>query len=389
MSEAAKNMIGSYGSWAGELAADPPRLSLRTGKYDDVDEWRAMARRRAQELLAEPDTGGTPEAEVRAEYVYDGLQVQELSWQLPYGPPTEAIFLKPEGAGGAGGAAEPLPGIVALHDHGGLKYFGKRKITRTSDELHPIIRKHQDGCYGGVSWANEIARRGYAVLVPDAFPFASRRVLAADVADVVCPDTPDVSDAETVDEINAYNAFAAAHEHVMAKSLFYAGTTWPGVFLAEDRRALDYLCSRPDVDESRVGCGGLSGGGMRTIFLGGMDDRIRCAVCVGLMSTHRDYVLNKCSTHTWMMCVPGMANELDWPEILGLRVPLATMVMNDREDGLFTLPEMERADKILAEVYRVAGSPESYRCSFYPGPHKFDLQMQADAFDWFDRWLEK
>ena len=34
----------------------------------------------------------------------------------------------------------------------------------------------------------------------------------------------------------------------MAKSLFCAGTTWPGVFTAEDQRALDYLCSRDDVD---------------------------------------------------------------------------------------------------------------------------------------------
>ena len=34
----------------------------------------------------------------------------------------------------------------------------------------------------------------------------------------------------------------------MSKSLFCAGTTWPGVFTAEDQRALDYLCSRDDVD---------------------------------------------------------------------------------------------------------------------------------------------
>jgi hypothetical protein len=47
---------------------------------------------------------------------------------------------------------------------------------------------------------------------------------------------------------------AAQHEHVMAKSLFRAGTTWPGVFFAEDQNALDVLCSRDDVDVSRIGC---------------------------------------------------------------------------------------------------------------------------------------
>jgi hypothetical protein len=24
----------------------------------------------------------------------------------------------------------------------------------------------------------------------------------------------------------------------------------------------------------------------------------------------------------------------------------------------------------------------------YPGPHKFDVEMQTTAFDWFDRWLQ-
>jgi hypothetical protein len=48
---------------------------------------------------------------------------------------------------------------------------------------------------------------------------------------------------------------------------------------------------------------------------------------------------------------------------------------------------MKRADSILREAYEKAGAEDRYQCSFYPGPHKFDLNMQADAFRWFDRWL--
>ncbi|MHC5543046.1 alpha/beta hydrolase family protein, partial [Singulisphaera rosea] len=156
----------------------------------------------------------------------------------------------------------------------------------------------------------------------------------------------------------------------------------------EDRRALDYLCSRPDVEPKRVGCGGLSGGGMRTVYLGGADDRIACACCVGMMTTWRDYLLNKSFTHTWMVYTPGLPLDLDYPEILGLRAPSPTLVMNDEEDDLFTMSEMQRADRILAEVYAKAGATDRYRCTFYPGPHKFDLKMQDEAFGWFDRWLK-
>jgi hypothetical protein len=137
-----------------------------------------------------------------------------------------------------------------------------------------------------------------------------------------------------------------------------------------------------------VGCGGLSGGGMRTVFLGGSDARIKCAVCVGMMTTWRDYLLNKCYTHTWMVYVPLLPRELDYPEILGLRVPSPTMVLNDEDDQLFTLSEMKRADEMLSEVFKKAGAEDRYRCSFYPGPHKFDVEMQEEAFGWFDSWLK-
>jgi dienelactone hydrolase len=329
----------------------------------------------------QPETGMVPKAELQHQLEYDGLHIEHLSWQLPYGPPTEAVVLKPAGARGR------LPAVLGLHDHGGNKYFGWRKIAHIGGELHSMMKQHRDHYYGGVSWANELARRGFVVLVHDAFAFASRRVRVGDLPPVVRKELKEVSP-ESEPEIKAYNQFAADHEELMSKSLFCAGTTWPGVFTAEDQRALDYLCSRDDVDPARAGCAGLSGGGLRTVYLAGLDDRIRCACCVGMMTTWRDYLLNKCHTHTWMVYIPGIPRDLDYPEILGLRVPLATLVQNDTEDNLFTIGEMRRADRILAEVYAKAGAADRYKCTFYDGPHKFDRPMQDEAFAWFERWLK-
>jgi hypothetical protein len=64
------------------------------------------------------------------------------------------------------------------------------------------------------------------------------------------------------------------------------------------------------------------------------------------------------------------------------------LVLNDSDDQLYTLPEMQRADDILKAVYKKAGAEKKYKCSFYPGPHKFDKPMQVEAFDWFDQWLK-
>jgi dienelactone hydrolase len=380
--DSAKSVIGPYGQWAASLNGRRiPSLSYRNPEWTDTEAWRRQALARLSDRLAIPDIGGMPEITIGKQYTYDGLHIEEISWKLPYGRPTEAIILKPENASGT------LPGILAFHDHGGIKYFGKRKITRTADQQHPLMAEHQKLYYGGRAWANEIARRGYVVLVSDAFPFASRRVWLKDVPEALRNGLSD-ENPEDPENIAAYNEWAGEHESVMAKSLFSAGTTWPGVFFAEDRIALDILCARSDVDRNSIGCGGLSGGGMRTVFMAGQDPRIKCAVCVGFMTTWKDFVLNKSFTHTWMTYVPILPNELDFPEILGLRVPLPTMVLNDLDDDLYTVPEMKTADAILTDIYAKANHPERYRCSFYTGEHKFDRNMQDEAFNWFDKWLK-
>lgn len=376
-----ENMLGAYGEWAAGLAADPPRLSFRHPSHTNLDTWRKLARERYRQSLLQPASGTTPHVTVQRQFDYDGLSIEELQWQLPYGPPTQALLLKPRGAKGK------LPGIVGLHDHGGNKYFGFRKITKTSDRPHSLMVYHQDHYYGGLPWANELAKRGYAVLVHDTFTFGSRRVRLGDVPPSLRRDLREV-DPENPDEIKRYNQFASSHEHEVAKSLFCAGLTWPGVFTSDDERATDYLASRPDVDANRIGCCGLSGGGLRTVMLTGLHPRIKVSVCVGMMTTWRDYLLNKSYTHTWMCYIPTLPRDLDYPEILGLNVPQPVLVLNNNQDTLFTLPEMQRADRILTDVYKKAKASDRYRASFYDGPHKFDIPMQKEAFDWFDRWLK-
>jgi dienelactone hydrolase len=414
MAKSNLNLLGAYGPWAEGTAAQPGRLSFAEavqGGRMPLTAWKRQGRAAVREALGPLPAGAEGQSEpagVQAEvvrrYAFDGLAVEELSWKLPYGPPTEAVFLKPENA------REPLPGVLALHDHGAVKHFGWRKITRTGSELHPFLMQHQERYYGGAAWANELARRGYGVLVHDVFPFGSRRILPSEVpAHVVerlltAPQelrelTPedvlpgpartdvDVPPEEPAERLARYEAFAGRHEEVLARSLLCLGATFPGVVLAEDLAALGVLACRPDVDPDRLGCCGLSGGGLRAAYLAGLDDSIDCAVSVGFMSTWRDFALNTSYTHTWMLYPPLLPRLLDFPEILALRVPLPTLVLASRQDPLFTTAEVERAGELLEGIYRYAGAGEAAHTSLYPGPHCFNREMQAEAFAWLDRWL--
>ena len=374
------NLLGAYGKWAASLRGKGPgELSFRNSRFKSLAAWRKKALAKAAECLAVPRQHKRPtKIRVHNQYEHDGLHIEELSWQLPFGPRTLAVFVKPAGVRGK------LPGMLALHDHGGNLYVGHQKITRTRKRLLRAMEQHQRECYGGVAWANEIARRGYGVLAHDAFLFGSRRIRRSDVPDSAGKSTEPRNERE----INDYNVWHWGHESVVAKSLLNAGTTWPGMMLYDDQCALDYLCSRKDVDAGRVGCAGLSGGGTRTVYLAGMDHRIRASMAAGVITTSRDFMLNRSHMGTWMLFTPLLAKWFDFCEIYGLRAPLPTMIMNCTEDPLYTLPEMRAADRILREVFRKAKALDRYRYSFYPGGHKFDLRMQTECFNWLDKWLK-
>ncbi len=210
-------MIGAYGPWAASIAGDgPARLSFRNPKFAvaDLDAWRRQARERFRAGVLMLETGGVPRAELQHQFEHDGLTIEHRRWSLPYGPPIEAYF--PEAAGARG----RLPSVLAFHDHDGNKYFGARKIARISADVHPMMRRHQDQYYGGLAWADELARRGYGVLVHDAFSFASRGVRVADLPEVLHRKFRLGKEVrpESEAEIDAYNAFAAQHEHILAKS---------------------------------------------------------------------------------------------------------------------------------------------------------------------------
>lgn len=296
----------------------------------------------------------------------DGVAGEEVSWSPGYGPRTRAWLLRPAGANGQ------LPGVVALHDHSGFKYYGKEKIADGPDDTPGVLVPLRERCYGGRAWANALARDGFAVLVPDTFLWGSRRFPWEIVS----------GDRDAPEEISAYNAAAGPHEHVVEKYCSVLGTTLAGIISYEDRMAAAYLGSRPDVDSGAIGCLGLSGGGCRAALLGATCGQVRATGIVGMMSTYEGLLDRNIAGHTWMFFPQGWSRHGDWPDLAACRAPSPLLVQYDREDGLFTPEGMEAAHRRLAAHYESVGHPEGYEGQFYPGPHKFDLEMQGAAFAW-------
>ena len=192
----------------------------------------------------------------------------------------------------------------------------------------------------------------------------------------------------TKDDIAAFNRRSQQSEQLVARSLLAAGITWPGVMLWDDLRTLDYLASRPEVDRTRLGCVGLSVGGYRSFLLAALDPRIKAAVDVGWMSSFGPHIKRHVVNSIGLTFhIVGLYRYLDLPDLAALIAPRSVMVINGSQDQLFPPEGVEAAFRKIEQCFRKAGVPERQRCRLYDAPHRFDAQMQADAWEWLERSL--
>lgn len=371
--------LGSFSEWVDAARARRDLYPLATPGE--------ATRQRARDVMGFVSGDEAPlDVQPGQRWERDGVAGEAVSWSVGYGPRTAAWVLKPAGATG------PLPAVIALHDHGGFKFYGKEKIADGPADPHPFPADFRNRYYGGRAFANALARAGFVVLIHDTFLWGSRRFPLAEMPDQIrnltaasrslwAPADP------AIEEIAEYNAAAGHHEHLVEKYCNLLGTTLAGVVAYEDRVAANYLASRPDVLAGRIGCAGLSGGGNRATLLIATCDQLAAAVVVGLMSTYEHLLDRNVISHTWMFFPNGWSRHGDWPDLAASRAPMPLLVQYDLDDDLFTPEGMRAADARLAAHYQAAGAPHAYTGEFYPGPHKFDLAMQESAFGWLVRQL--
>jgi dienelactone hydrolase len=380
-----KHDIGNFqGFIEGRFSESTFALAYRHGAWPDFEQWKTMAKAKVFELLSCFPAGEELSPRTVAESESQGLREEEIEFSSARGVRVRGILLTPTKRQGR------LPAIVALHDHGGFYYFGKEKIIARRNEP-AILTSFKDSAYGGRSWATEIARRGYVVLSIDAFYFGSRRLDYNSVSDMIVgriPRRPLDYPAGSDEHIREFNFFCEAFESLLVKHILVAGTTWPGIMFFDDRRSVDYLLTREEVDPGRIGCCGLSIGGFRSAHLAALEPRIRCAVVTGWMTTYRSLLADRLRDHTYMIYVPGLARYLDLPDVVALTAPNALLVQQCVQDSLYNMDGMQESCEKIGSVYKEIGCQEKFKSAFYDNGHQFNRAMQEEAFLWLDRWLK-
>lgn len=339
--------------------------------------WQRIARQKVFDLLQYQPSPVSPEVQLLSRKERPGFIEENLRFRTTRHSIVPAHVLIPAHG------KPPYPGVVVLHDHGGFYIWGREKVVSTEDE-HPVLTKFKQQYYSGRNIANELVQQGYAVIAIDMFYWGERRyVLRNDP--IEWRERPrDI----TAQQIAEFNTRSGRNEQLIARALFTAGVTWPGLMLWDDIRTLDYLASRPEIDRHRLACVGLSVGGYRSFMLAALDSRIKAAVDVGWMTSFASQIRQHVNNTIGLtFVIPGMYRYFDLPDLSALIAPRALMVQMGSRDGLFPLAGIQQAFAKIERCYQKVGAPDRQRCRLFDVPHEFNDRMQPEAWEWLKRWV--
>src|SRR6478752_9673332 len=185
------------------------------------------------------------------------------------------------------------------------------------------------------------------------------------------------------------------HEYA-GRRLILLGANF-GLFRAWDGiRGIDYLLTRAEVDQERIGCCGQSGGGTLTQFLAALDNRIKVAV-VSMGNTENlaeaDVEPPGSADDAEQNIVPALAYGIDRADLLYAFAPKPLLIGITLHDAGHTyspeyvsgsrdfLDEYKRAYGILGEADRVALQATTVA-------HGYVYEMRRATYAWFNRWFQ-
>lgn len=155
---------------------------------------------------------------------------------------------------------------------------------------------------------------------------------------------------------------------------------WDGV------RLLDYLETRPEVDATRIGCTGASGGGTYTTFLTAYDARIKTAVPVCSTSTYERMLAQAQIGEPCQDPIASYPNDLDMADLLMCAAPTAIQIVVATYD-YFPLIGAREVYLDLRHCYTARGLADRAALVEIPAHHGYDRAMREAMYAWFHRSL--
>ncbi|HEY1859358.1 MAG TPA: alpha/beta hydrolase family protein, partial [Gemmataceae bacterium] len=176
------------------------------------------------------------------------------------------------------------------------------------------------------------------------------------------------------------------HGALYGSTLWPAGLTLLGCQVYDNRRAVDYLLSRPEVDGDNIGITGASGGGNQSMYAGAVDERLKAVVPVCSVGTYQAYLKAACCV---CEVLPGALRFTEEGDVLGLVAPRALMVISADQDAFqFSVGEAKKSLECAGAIFKLHDAPEKVCHAVFESKHDYNRPMREAMYGWMTRWLK-
>jgi dienelactone hydrolase len=296
-------------------------------------------------LGALPERPAPPRSRVVSRERRDGYRLDRVGIWNGVDQEIGALVLIPEAL------TTPAPAVLWLHS--------------STPDKNQVITPHT---YGGAdSFGAALVKRGYVVLAPDAYWHGERSGAG--------PAGP-------------FETWREEQESLWKLHSWLGRTLW-GMFVRDDRVALDYLCTRPEVDTARIGATGMSMGSTRAWWLAALDERVTATVATACLTRYQNLIRHgQLRQHGIYYFVDGLLKHFDVEGVLSLIAPRPFLALTGELDAGSPADGVRDVAARLEPLYATLGASDSFRSVLYPETgHTVTPQMRAETIAWFDRWL--
>jgi len=322
------------------MTGTPLKLPLKTSGLSEYEQWKKELRDKITRLFGFSVLQSAPLNPQTLESIQmDGYTRVKMTIDTEPDITMPFYVLIPNGLKNG----EKRPAVLAPHGHAS---FGKEAVAGNA-----VSPEHENNIkYYNYTYGVAAVKEGFITFCPDARGFGERR-----------------------------EKYWQEDGHILSSSCSYLnsmamgiGTNVAGMWTWDLMRLIDYAQSRDDIMGDRIGCIGLSGGGLQTLWLSVLDERVKCAVVSGYF-----YGFNE-SLQDMMNCacnyVPHLWEYCDIGEAGALIAPRPLLIETGTLDGLNGASNLDNVTPYVNQVrsaYALLGKPENIYHDIFEGEHKW------------------
>jgi len=334
-----------------EQLTDPDHYELQLPPIQSLSEWKERKEHLREKLLLHAGLWPMPEKTPLQARIFDerrgeGFTVAKVYYEsLPGFFATGNLYRPTEGKG-------PFPAVICPHGH--WKYGRLQNSDACSIPGRCI----------------DFARQGFIVFSVDMVGYNDSFQL---------PHVPWMSPARLKADVpQPYENRIFSPDFYFPEAELY-GFTLGGLQLWNNIRGVDFLTSLPDVDASRIGVTGASGGATQTIFLMVADERIKVAAPVNIIGARK---------HPGCRCenMPGMWIDASTVELSAAFAPKPLLLMSATEDP-WTNSTPEREYPFIKRYYSLYNAEDKIKNVHVTGGHNYNAETRAAVYEWFCKHL--